>query len=72
LDDIGIVTRQRGNDSRGVQIPGADVAGGPGAPSVGPDTSKGKGKVVIAVRSDNEVSSDDDHPPAEEEKVALQ
>jgi hypothetical protein len=72
LDDIGIVTRQRGNDSRGVQIPGADVAGGLGAPSVGLDTSKGKGKVVIVVCSDNEVSSDDDHPPAEAEKVALQ
>jgi hypothetical protein len=38
------------------------VAGGPGGPSAGPNTSKGKGKVAMPVRSDDEVSSDDDHP----------
>jgi hypothetical protein len=62
LDEIGIAAWQKGNKSRGVQIPGADVAGGPDAPSVGPGSSKGKGKVATPVRSDDEVSPDDDHP----------
>jgi hypothetical protein len=44
LDEINIAARLKGNESRGVHIHGADVAGGPGVPSTGPDTSKGKGK----------------------------
>jgi hypothetical protein len=70
LDEISIAVRHKGDESRGVRIAGADVAGGPGAPSTGLDTNKGKGKVAMAVRSDDAVSSDDD--PAEEEKVAPQ
>jgi hypothetical protein len=30
--------------------------------SAGPSTSKRKGKVVMTVRNDDEVSLDDDHP----------
>jgi hypothetical protein len=62
LDEIGIATWQKGDKFWGVQMPGADVAGGPGAPSASPNTGKGKGKAVTLVRSDNEVSLDDDHP----------
>jgi hypothetical protein len=59
MDDVGIAPIQRGDQSRGVQIPGAGTAGG-AAPS--PALSKGKGKVVRVIRSDDEVSSDDDVP----------
>jgi hypothetical protein len=62
LDEIGLAVRQKGNESWGVQIPGADVAGGPGATSVGSDPSQGKGKAAMLVHSDDEVSLDDDHP----------
>jgi hypothetical protein len=62
LDEIIIAARQKGDESRGVQIPRMDVAGGPGVPSAIPDTSKRKGKAVMPVRSDDEVSSNDDHP----------
>jgi hypothetical protein len=62
LDDIGITVQQKGDESRGVQIPRADVDGGPGGVSTGPDPGKGKGKVAAPVRSDDEVSLDDDHP----------
>jgi hypothetical protein len=62
LDDIGIAMRQKGDESRGVQIPGPDTAGGPGVSSADPNASKGSGKAVTPVRSDNEVLSDDDHP----------
>jgi hypothetical protein len=61
LDEIGIAVRQKGNESWGVQIPRADVASGPGVLSTGTNTNKGKGKAVTPVRSDEEVSSDDDH-----------
>jgi hypothetical protein len=30
LDNIGIAVLRKGDESRGVQIPGADVVGGPG------------------------------------------
>jgi hypothetical protein len=59
MDDVGIAPIQRGGQSRGVQIPRAGTAGG-AAPS--PALSKGKGKVVRVIRSDDEVSSDDDVP----------
>jgi hypothetical protein len=62
LDEISIAARHKGDESRGVWIAGADVAGGPGAPSTRLDTNKGNDKVVMAVRSDDAVSSDDDHP----------
>jgi hypothetical protein len=62
MDDVGITLIQRDDQSRGVQIPGAGAAGGQGGttPSLAP--SKGKGKVVRVICSDNEVSSDDDVP----------
>jgi hypothetical protein len=62
LDEIGIAARQKGDESQGVQIPGADVAYGSGAPSDSLDLGKGKGKAATPVRSDDEVSSDDGHP----------
>jgi hypothetical protein len=62
MDEIGIAARQKGGESQGVQIPGADVAYGSGAPSDGLDPGKGKGKAATPVRSDDEVSSDDGHP----------
>jgi hypothetical protein len=62
LDEISIAARHKGDESRGVWIAGADVASGPGARSTRLDTNKGKGKVVMAVHSDDVVSSDDDHP----------
>jgi hypothetical protein len=62
LDEIGIIVQQKGDKSWGVQNPGTDVADGPGATSTGLGSNKGKGKAVMPVRSDDEVSSDDDHP----------
>jgi hypothetical protein len=60
MDAIGIAPIQRGDQSRGVQILGLGAVGGQGgsAPSLAP--SKGKGKVVRVIRSDDEVSSNDD------------
>jgi hypothetical protein len=64
LDNIGITTRQRGDESRGVQIPRADIAGGQGGVSTGPGSDKGKGKVAPQiVLSDTEVSSEEDDVP---------
>jgi hypothetical protein len=62
MDDISIALIQRGDQSRGVQIPGSGAAGGQGgaAPSLAP--TKGKGKVVRVIHNDDEVSSDDDVP----------
>jgi hypothetical protein len=62
LDEIGLAVRHKGDESRGVQIPGTDVAGGPSTPSAGSGPRKGKGKVATPVPSNDEVSSDDDHP----------
>jgi hypothetical protein len=62
LDEIGIAMRQKDDESRGVQISRADVAGSLCGPSNGLDTSKGKGKAVTLFRSNDEVSSVDDHP----------
>jgi hypothetical protein len=45
-----------------VRIPGAGAAGGQGGADTAPVPSKSKGKVVQIVRSDDEVSSDDDIP----------
>jgi hypothetical protein len=46
MDDIGIALIQRGDQSRGVQIPGTGTTGGQGGVASTPDPSKGKGKVV--------------------------
>jgi hypothetical protein len=54
--------RQRGDESRDVQIPGADVVGAQGGMSFDPSYDKGKGKAVLTIGSDDEVSSDDDDP----------
>jgi hypothetical protein len=62
MDDIGIALIQRGDQSRGVQIPGAGAAGGQGGAAPSPAPTKGKGKVVRVIHSDDEVSSDDDVP----------
>jgi hypothetical protein len=61
LDNICIAVLQKGDESRGVQIPRADVAGGPGGVSTGLDTGKGKGKVAAPVGSNDEVLANDDH-----------
>jgi hypothetical protein len=62
MDDVGIAPIQRGDQYRGIQIPGASAAGGKGGAVPTPAPSKGKGKVVRVICSDNEVSSDDDVP----------
>jgi hypothetical protein len=64
LDDISIATRQRGDESREVQIPGADVASGQGSASTSLGSSKGKGKAAPQiVLSDIDVSSEEDDIP---------
>jgi hypothetical protein len=62
MDDVGITPIQRDDQSQGVQIPGAGVAGGQGGTTPNLAPSKGKGKVVRVIYSDDEVSSDDDVP----------
>jgi hypothetical protein len=64
LDDIDITARQRGDESWGVQIPGADIAGSQGGASTGPSSDKEKGKVVPRVILSNmEVSLEQDDVP---------
>jgi hypothetical protein len=46
LADIGIIVQQKGDESRGVQIPGMDTAGGQGGGDTTTTLSKGKGKAV--------------------------
>jgi hypothetical protein len=60
MDNIGIATIQRGDQSRGMQILGVDAAGGQGGADTAPAPSKSKGKVVRTVHSDDEVLSGDD------------
>jgi hypothetical protein len=62
MDDIDISTIQRGDQSQGVQILGADAAGGQSGADTAPTPSKSKGKVVRTICSDDDVSSDDDIP----------
>jgi hypothetical protein len=62
LDNIDIAVLQKGDESRGVQIPETDVADGLGGVSSGPNPSKGKGKATAPICSDDEVSLDDDEP----------
>jgi hypothetical protein len=62
LDDIDIATRQRGDESGGIQILGKDAAGGRRGTDTTAGFSKGKGKVEPSVGSGDEVSSDDDIP----------
>jgi hypothetical protein len=64
LDDIDITVRQRGDESRGVQIPGEDIADSWGGASTDPSSDKEKGKVVPhIILSDTEVSSKEDNVP---------
>jgi hypothetical protein len=60
MDNIGIAMIQRGDESQGLWITGADTAGGQGGANTAPIPSKSKGKVVRTIRIDDEVSSDDD------------
>jgi hypothetical protein len=46
MDDVGIAPIQRGDQSRGVQIPGTGTAGGQGGAASTPPPSKGKGNVL--------------------------
>jgi hypothetical protein len=62
LDDIGVTVQQKGDESWGVQISRMDTAGGQGGGGTPMAPSKGKGKAVRVVASDDEVSSDDDAP----------
>jgi hypothetical protein len=62
MDDVGIAPIQRGDQSWGIQIPRAGSASGQGNAAPSPAPSKWKGKVVWVIRSDDEVSSDDDVP----------
>jgi hypothetical protein len=64
LDDIDIVARQRGDESWGVQIPGAVVATSQDGASTGPSSGKEKVKAVShVVLNDIEVSSEEDDVP---------
>jgi hypothetical protein len=64
LDDIGIIAQQRGDESRGIQIPVAGIADGQGSASTDPSCGKGKGKAAPRIiLSDTEVSSEEDDVP---------
>jgi hypothetical protein len=60
MDNIGIAMIQRGEQSRGLWITGADTASGQGGANTALIPSKSKGKVVRTIRIDDEVSSFDD------------
>jgi hypothetical protein len=62
MDDVSIALIQRGDQYRGIQIPGTGAAGGQGGTARSPTPSKGKGKVMRVILIDDEVSSDDDVP----------
>jgi hypothetical protein len=55
MDDIGIAMIQRDDQSHGIQIPRTGAAGGRGSAASTPAPSKGKGKVVQVVHSDDDV-----------------
>jgi hypothetical protein len=64
LDVIDIIAWQRGDESQGIQIPGADVADDQGSVSTGPSSGKEKGKVIPQiVLNDTEVLSEEDDIP---------
>jgi hypothetical protein len=46
MDDVGIASIHRGDQSRGVKIPGVGAAGGQGGAAPSPTPNKGKWKVV--------------------------
>jgi hypothetical protein len=56
LDNIGVVVQQNCHKSWGVQIPRTDSAGGEGDDDSTMAPSKGKGKAVQVIASDDEVS----------------
>jgi hypothetical protein len=62
MDNIGIALVQRGDQSRGIRIPGIGTAGGQGGAVSTPAPSKDKGKVVRVIHNDDDVSFDDDVP----------
>jgi hypothetical protein len=62
IDNIGIASVQRGDQSHGIRIPGTGVAGGQGGSVSTLAPSKDKGKVVRSIHSDDDVSSDNDVP----------
>jgi hypothetical protein len=62
LDDIGVIVQQKGDESRGVQIPGMDTAGGQDGDDTTAAPSKVKGTAMQVIYSDDEVLSDDDAP----------
>jgi hypothetical protein len=58
LDDISIIVWQRGDESRGIEIPKAVIAGGQGGVSIDLGSDKGKDQAAPKiVLSDTEVSS---------------
>jgi hypothetical protein len=64
LDDIDIIVRQRGYESRCIQIHGAVIADGQGSASTGPSSRKEKGKAVPhIILSDIEVTLQEDDAP---------
>jgi hypothetical protein len=56
MDDVGIAPIQRGDQSRGVQIPRTGAVGGQSGVASTLTPSKGKGKVVRVVHSNDDVS----------------
>jgi hypothetical protein len=60
LDDIGFTVKQKGDECWGVQIPWTDAIRGQGGGNTTTAPSKGKGKVMQVIASDDEVSSNDD------------
>jgi hypothetical protein len=60
LDNIGITVQQKGDESRGVQIPGTNTTSGQGGGDTTTAPSKGKGKAMQVIASDDKVLSDDD------------
>jgi hypothetical protein len=53
MDDVGIAPIQRGDQSRGIQIPEAGAAGSQGGTALSQPPNKGKGKVVRVIRNDD-------------------
>jgi hypothetical protein len=59
LDDIGIAMQQNGDESRGVQIHGMDIASGQGSSNTTTAPSKGKGKEATDAAIAKKVTDDD-------------
>jgi hypothetical protein len=70
MDDVDIAPVQKGDQSRGVWIPGTGITGGQGGAVSTSGHSMGKGQVVRVIHSDGEVSSDNDVPLQRQMRVA--